>query len=81
MTDFKINTRAIRRGRRDLTVAWKSKKELACKVNSPISLVVGDQLTSTSGNDFLPSLWLYSYDKMMNLGAFSGSSVRDMWSG
>lgn len=65
-----------REGCRDLTVVWKSKKALACRVNSPISLVVGAQFMSTSGNDFLPSLWWYSYDRTMNLGEFSGSSAR-----
>ena len=61
---------------RDLTMVWKSKKALAWRVNNPISVVVGAQLTRTSGKDFLPSLCSYSYDRTINLGAFSGNSTR-----
>jgi len=75
MTEPKISKSVIGVGY-NLTVAWKSKKALAWRVNSPISVVLGAQLTSTSGKDFLPSLWLHSYDSIMNLGAFSGSSGR-----
>ena len=77
MAGPEISKIAIRRGGH-LTVLWKSKKALACRVNRPVSLA-GIQLTSTSGKDFMPSL-LCSYDRTMNLGAFSGSSARHQWS-
>ena len=46
---------ALRSKRNILTVAWKSRNALACRVRRLISLELGAQLMRTSGKDLRPS--------------------------